>query len=80
MLPMQVALVPYEDAPVDHSRLLRVAAALQTQVERDLGPIWDVCAVVAPFLKLEDEDKPILQLALRCIGWGTGHSPEHRRL
>jgi hypothetical protein len=54
MLPMQVALVPYEDVPVERSRLLRVAAALQTQVERDLGPIWDVRAVVAPFLELED--------------------------
>jgi hypothetical protein len=51
---MQVALVPYPDAPVETARLLRVAAALQTQVERDLGPIWDVRAVVAAFERLED--------------------------
>lgn len=36
------------------SRLMRVGAALQTQVERDVSPIWDVRANVSTFFALED--------------------------
>lgn len=56
MLTTQVALVPLQrqNDPDSNTELLRVAAALQTQVVRDFGPIWDVSAVVTPFLSLED--------------------------
>jgi hypothetical protein len=56
MLPTHVAIVPYNDPPeddwLDASDLLRVASALQTQVVRDLAPVWGVSGVVSPFLRL----------------------------
>jgi hypothetical protein len=54
MYPTHVALVPYGEEDVPTDELLHVASALQTQVTRDLGPIWDLSAVVSPFLRLED--------------------------
>ena len=53
MLPTYVALVPY-DAHVPMDELLRVSAALQTQVVRDLSPLWGVSATVSPFHSLDD--------------------------
>jgi hypothetical protein len=54
VFPTQVALVPYREGVVPSDELLHVAAALQTQVTRDLGPHWELDAVVSPFLRLED--------------------------
>jgi hypothetical protein len=55
MLSLRAALVPYDKGGTAHpEELMRVAAALQTQLIRDVGPIWDVTGVVAPFFKLEE--------------------------
>ena len=66
MLTTQVALVPLEpqDDAAANTELLWVAAALQTQVTRDFGPIWGVRAVVTPFLKLEDVPPHYLPIIL----------------
>jgi hypothetical protein len=53
MLTAYVALVA-EYPGFDTSLLLRVAAAIQKQVSRDVAPVWEVNAVVAPFACLED--------------------------
>jgi len=53
MFVRQVALVSEVD-DVDPSWLSRIAAALQKQVTRDFGPIWEVSATVDAFPKLED--------------------------
>lgn len=51
----QVALVPLtRQGAAFNRRLLLVASALQTQIVRDFAPIWDVSAVVSPFLSLEE--------------------------
>jgi len=49
----QLALVS-ESTQVPLSDVMRVAAALQKQAMRDLGPIWEVSATVDAFEKLED--------------------------
>ncbi|GHO98445.1 hypothetical protein KSF_084930 [Reticulibacter mediterranei] len=55
MLLAQVALVPEnEDTGISMSNLTRVAAALQKQVTRDFGPIWEIDATVDGFASLED--------------------------
>jgi hypothetical protein len=55
MLPMQVALVPEnEQVGITVSNLTRVAAALQKQVTRDFGPIWELDGTVDAFTSLED--------------------------
>ena len=58
MLPTRIALVPYDpellNEPGFGEELLQVAAALQTQVVRDLSAHWDVSAVVAAFRALEE--------------------------
>jgi hypothetical protein len=54
MFTTHVALVPYEEGLVPADELLYVAAALQTQVVRDLGPLWGVSGYVSPFLRLRD--------------------------
>lgn len=64
MYPMHVALVPYSEGVVPTDELLLVASALQTQVTRDLGPLWDVDAVVSPFLRLEDLPPGYVPLAI----------------
>jgi hypothetical protein len=38
----------------DPSDVAKVAAALQRQATRDFGPIWDMCATVDAFPRLED--------------------------
>lgn len=51
----QVAVVPLdpsEDVQLD--MLLRIAAAIQVQVQRDLGPKWDLQAAVSAFQSLRD--------------------------
>jgi hypothetical protein len=48
-----VALVS-EVPEVPPAELTRVAAALQKQVMRDFGPIWEVQATVSPFVSLDD--------------------------
>jgi hypothetical protein len=68
MLTTQVALVPleklHEPPGDDYRELLRVAAALQTQIARDFGPIWGVSSVVTPFLCLEDVPPQYLPVIL----------------
>ena len=54
MLHTPVALVPYSSDLVDTRELLHVAAALQTQVARDLNPLWGVSGSVSPFRSLDD--------------------------
>ena len=54
MFATHVALVPYREGQPPTDELLHVAAALQTQVTRDLGPLWGLSAVIQPFLRLED--------------------------
>src|SRR5262249_8151460 len=49
----QIALVT-ETPLVSFSDLALASAAIQKQVTRDLGPIWDVQATVDPFPRLED--------------------------
>src|SRR5947209_1143130 len=57
MMPARVALFPYEDElradPDFLDELMLVASALQTQMTRDVGPIWGVSAVVSPFSSLD---------------------------
>ena len=48
MLPIQVALTSLSDN-IRISELARVAAALQTQVTRDFGPVWRVDATIGAF-------------------------------
>jgi hypothetical protein len=58
MWPARTALAPYDPSLLKErgfeEQLLQVGAALQTQVARDLGPFWDVSAVVAVFRALEE--------------------------
>jgi hypothetical protein len=53
MLPIYIALV-CESYAVGREELTRVAAALDKQVTRDLGPIWNVEATVNPIFSLDD--------------------------
>jgi hypothetical protein len=53
MLLRQVALVS-DTASISPSELSTVAAALQKQATRDLGPVWNVAATVDAFGRLED--------------------------
>jgi hypothetical protein len=52
MLPIHVALVS-EESSITLSELTEVAAALQKQVVRDFGPLWNVTADVSAFSDLE---------------------------
>ena len=51
-----VALVPDDNigSQLSSSDITRVAAALQKQVARDFGPLWDVKATVDAFASLDD--------------------------
>jgi hypothetical protein len=53
MLSYHLALIA-DGAPVELKELTSVAAALQKQVTRDFGPIWDISADVSAFASLED--------------------------
>ena len=53
MLLRQVALVS-QSASVAFRELARVSAALQKQIARDFGPIWEIHATVDSFDALED--------------------------
>jgi hypothetical protein len=53
MLPIHLALVSMVPA-IDFGELSSVSAALQKQLIRDFGPIWNVEATVDVFAKLED--------------------------
>ena len=79
MLTTQVALVPLEpqDDDAANTELLWVAAALQTQVTRDFGPIWDVRAVVTPFLSLDDVPPQYLPIVLSDKSLPRGHHGFH---
>lgn len=79
MLTTQVALVPLEpqDDAAANTELLWVAAALQTQVTRDFGPIWDVRAVVTPFLSLDDVPPQYLPIVLSDTSLPRGHHGFH---
>jgi hypothetical protein len=54
MLSAQVALVPGSELLITASNLTRVAAALQKQVIRDFGPIWEVDGTVDAFERFAD--------------------------
>ena len=51
-----VALVPDDNigSRLSSSDITRVAAALQKQMARDFGPLWDVRATVDAFASLDD--------------------------
>ena len=49
----QVAVVPLRDSGVSPKTLLPIAAAIQVQVQRDLGPKWGLEAAVSAFPSLE---------------------------
>jgi hypothetical protein len=57
MMPTPVALVPYDpdlgEDPQFLDELILVTSALQTQIIRDVGPSWNVSAVVSAFSSLE---------------------------
>jgi hypothetical protein len=53
MLPAHVAIVS-ESGQTNPSQMAQIAQALQTQVLRDLGPLWGVQATVAYFPALAD--------------------------
>lgn len=53
MIPIHVALV-CEQSSIDTNHLNEVAAALQKQVLRDFGPIWNVMADVSAFVSLDN--------------------------
>jgi hypothetical protein len=53
MITTSIALVP-EYGGLDLRELLRVSAAIQKQIVRDVAPIWGVTATVDPFERLED--------------------------
>jgi hypothetical protein len=63
MLLTRVAVVPYE-LEIDPRELMYVSAALQTQVIRDLSPIWGISAVVSPFQTLDTVPPGYVPLAL----------------
>jgi hypothetical protein len=54
MLPTPVALVPFSTGRIETRELLHVAAALQTQVIRDLSPLWGISGLVSAFEALRD--------------------------
>ncbi len=68
MLPTHVALVPYEKELVATQELLHVAAALQTQLTRDVNPLWDVVGIVSPFAALPDVPPGYLPLVIVANG------------
>jgi hypothetical protein len=50
----QVAVVPLDDSSgISPEVLLPIVAAIQVQVQRDLGPTWDVHAAVSAFTSLD---------------------------
>ena len=49
----QVAVVPFDPGEVTLGQLLPIAAAIQVQVQRDLGPAWGLQAAVSAFPSLE---------------------------
>lgn len=53
MMPLYAALVSETDR-VGRAELDRVAAALQKQVTRDFGPLWNISATVSAFASLKD--------------------------
>jgi len=53
MLPFHVALVSMVPS-ISLSELSAVSAAIQKQLIRDFGPIWNVDATIDPFVKLEE--------------------------
>lgn len=53
MIPFYVALVSNIEELEDRD-VMKVAAALQKQVTRDFGPIWEIQALVSAFAVLED--------------------------
>jgi hypothetical protein len=53
MLIRQIGVVP-DGVDIELKEILRVTSALQKQVTRDFGPIWDVSATVDGFATLEE--------------------------
>jgi hypothetical protein len=74
MLPLNVALVSAVEN-VEISKLNRVAAAIQKQITRDFGPIWNVQANLSAFARPEDipVDYWIATVCYRAPE-GSGHS------
>jgi hypothetical protein len=68
----QVALVS-ETRKISSSPLSMVSAAIQKQVSRDLGPIWDIEATVDAFDNLEDVPLGYWQVIIKeSIGFDAG--------
>ena len=53
MAVIQLALVA-ETAEIDFRYLTKVSAALQKQLARDFGPIWEIAATIDAFHSLDD--------------------------
>jgi hypothetical protein len=75
MLPVHVALVPYQHDVVDPSELLRVAAALQVQLTRDFTPVWETPAVLSAFTSMDDLPPACIPLVI--VPQGTLLQREH---
>lgn len=55
MLPMHIGLVSeLKSDDISITELTQVSAALQKQVTRDFGPLWDIDATVDAFTRLDD--------------------------
>jgi hypothetical protein len=71
MLPSYVALVADPDV-VPPSELAVVAAALNVQVTRDLGPLWGITASVTPFSSLADVPVGMWQIIIKSDAGPAG--------
>jgi hypothetical protein len=71
MLVQHIALIS-KTKRLDMSELTRVSAAIQKQITRDLGPIWDISATADAFEKPEDipEGYWILAVTNKPLGGG----------
>jgi hypothetical protein len=76
MLPLHIALVPSDDAQIDPTELLHVAATLQIQLSRDFEPVWKIPATVAAFTALKHVPPaclPIIILPRNTLGSTGDH-------
>jgi hypothetical protein len=64
MLPIHVALVPSDDAQIDPTELMHVAATLQVQLSRDFEPAWKIPGTVSAFISLDQVPPAYLPLII----------------
>jgi hypothetical protein len=72
----QLALVS-ESKAIPRGDVMKVSAALQKQVTRDLEPIWEISATVDAFDKLEDV--PVLAAPDLGRHWSSRSGRDSRR-